>query len=72
MFKFIIKFTNWILQIKTGKPDEQLNPKKKIWETIAPYLKTNSNCVATFKGDPFMVPGKGVIKSPSLANFQIK
>lgn len=60
------------LYIKTGEPDGQLNPKKKVWETIAPDLKTDANCVATYKGEPFMVPGKGVIKSASLANYQIK
>ena len=31
------------------RPDTQLNPKKKIFEAIAPDLKVNGNKVATYK-----------------------
>ena len=31
------------------QPDQQLNPKKKIFETCAPDLKTDSNKVAVYK-----------------------
>ena len=55
-----------------GEPDGQLNPKKKIWEQVAPDLKTNEKCEATYKGVVLAVPGKGVVKAPSLANVQIK
>ena len=36
------------------EPDEQLNPKKKVFESVAPDLITNDDCVATYKGIPFM------------------
>lgn len=42
-----------------GEPDKELNPKKKIWEQIQPDLHTNDECVATYKGAPFEVKGKG-------------
>lgn len=38
----------------TGEPDEQLNPKKKIFENIKPALRTNSDCIAMFENIPFM------------------
>merc|ERR1712106_498720 len=46
-------------------PDSILNPKKKIWETCAPDFKTDGSRVATYKGVPFTVPGKGVVTAPS-------
>lgn len=54
------------------RPDAVLNPKKKIFETVAPDLKTDAKKVATYKGVPFTVPGKGVVTAPSLTNVQIK
>lgn len=53
-------------------PDPVLNPKKKIFETVAPDLKTNSERVATFKGALFNVPGKGVVTAASLVGVSIK
>jgi aminoacyl tRNA synthase complex-interacting multifunctional protein 1 len=53
-------------------PDPVLNPKKKIFETVAPDLKTNSERVATYKGAVFNVPGKGVVTTPSLVGVSIK
>jgi EMAP domain len=53
-------------------PDPVLNPKKKIFETVAPDLKTNSERVATYKGAVFSVPGKGVVTTPSLVGVSIK
>lgn len=55
-----------------GQPDKELNPKKKIFEQVAPDLKTDANRQATYKGVPLTVLGKGVIASPSLVNVQIK
>lgn len=55
-----------------GEPDALLNPKKKIFETVAPDLKTNQDKVATYKGVPFLVTGKGVVTTQSLTNVQIK
>lgn len=55
-----------------GEPDSVLPPKKKIFEQVAPDLKTSDTCVATYKGSPFEVKDKGEIKAPSLTNVQIK
>ncbi|XP_077156791.1 aminoacyl tRNA synthase complex-interacting multifunctional protein 1 isoform X3 [Paroedura picta] len=55
-----------------GEPENELNPKKKIWEQIQPDLHTNDQCVATYKGVPFEVKGKGVCKAATMANSGIK
>ncbi|XP_053921450.1 aminoacyl tRNA synthase complex-interacting multifunctional protein 1 isoform X2 [Cuculus canorus] len=55
-----------------GHPDKELNPKKKIWEQIQPDLHTNDQCVATYKGVPFEVKGKGVCRAETMANSGIK
>ncbi|XP_051021587.1 aminoacyl tRNA synthase complex-interacting multifunctional protein 1 [Acomys russatus] len=55
-----------------GEPDKELNPKKKIWEQIQPELRTNDECVATYKGTPFEVKGKGVCRAQTMANSGIK
>merc|ERR1719402_592431 len=54
-----------------GTPDSQLNPKKKIWETLKPDVRTNADRVATYKGCPFNIQGKGQVIAPSLADSQI-
>lgn len=36
----------------TAEPDEQLHPKKKIWESVQPDLATNSDAMACYKGLP--------------------
>ncbi|XP_060102940.1 aminoacyl tRNA synthase complex-interacting multifunctional protein 1 isoform X2 [Heteronotia binoei] len=55
-----------------GEPEKELNPKKKIWEQIQPDLHTNDQCVATYKGVPFEVKGKGVCRAATMANSGIK
>ncbi|NXH23080.1 AIMP1 protein, partial [Bucco capensis] len=55
-----------------GDPEKELNPKKKIWEQIQPDLHTNDQCVATYKGVPFEVKGKGVCRAETMANSGIK
>lgn len=56
-----------------GAPDAQLNPKKKIFEQVAPDLKTDGERRATYKGCPWVVLGKdGHITSETLTNVQIK
>lgn len=57
--------------IVAGTPDKLLNPKKKIWETLKPDVRTNSERVATYKGVPFKVEGKGIVKAPTMADAQI-
>lgn len=53
-------------------PDPVLNPKKKVFETVAPDLKTNAEKVATYKGAAWTVEGKGVVTAPSLVGVAIK
>lgn len=54
------------------RPDAVLNPKKKIWESVAPDLKVDGSKQATYKGVVLTIPGKGSVTSPSLINVQIK
>ncbi|XP_055707187.1 aminoacyl tRNA synthase complex-interacting multifunctional protein 1 [Phlebotomus papatasi] len=54
------------------QPDAQLNPKKKIFETCAPDLKTNESMVACFRDSPLEVAGKGVVRAPTLKNVTVK
>lgn len=53
-------------------PDSVLNPKKKIFETVAPDLKTDSSLRATYKGHVWSVPGKGNVTAASLVGVNIK
>lgn len=53
-------------------PDAVMNPKKKIFETVAPDLKTNGDLVACYKDGTFVVPGKGPVKAQTLKNVQVK
>ncbi|KAK7161324.1 hypothetical protein R3I94_004107 [Phoxinus phoxinus] len=55
-----------------GEPDKELNPKKKVWEQVQPDLRTNDQCVATYKGAAFEVAGKGVCKAQTMSNSGIK
>lgn len=54
------------------EPDAQLNPKKKILETVLPDLKTNDNLEACYKNAKLMVGSKGPILSQTLKNVNIK
>ncbi|XP_074650679.1 aminoacyl tRNA synthase complex-interacting multifunctional protein 1-like isoform X2 [Tubulanus polymorphus] len=55
-----------------GEPDALLNPKKKIWEQVAPDLKVNENGLPNYKGDQIVIPGRGIAKAPTLKNVQVK
>jgi len=55
----------------TRAPDSQLNPKKKIFETVAPDLSVNGSKEATYKGVKWTVNG-APITSQSLVNVIIK
>ncbi|XP_040003263.1 aminoacyl tRNA synthase complex-interacting multifunctional protein 1-like [Xiphias gladius] len=55
-----------------GEPDKELNPKTRLWEQIQPDLRTDGQCVATYKGAAFEVVGKGVCKSQTMSNSEIK
>jgi methionine--tRNA ligase beta chain len=55
-----------------GTPDPQLNPKKKVWETIQPHLQVNADGFATYKNSIWEIENKGRITAPSLRNVSIK
>ncbi|XP_030533847.1 probable methionine--tRNA ligase [Rhodamnia argentea] len=54
-----------------GAPDDVLNPKKKVWETLQPDLHTDSGLVAHFKNIPFTTSA-GVCKASSIQNGSIR
>lgn len=54
-----------------GQPDEQLNPKKKVWEAVQPDLRTTGACVAAFRGVP-LTTSAGACRAASLADAVIK
>ena len=55
-----------------GLPVNELNKKNKIFETVKPDLKTNENCIATYKGEALEVEGKGAVTCLTLKNTQIQ
>lgn len=55
----------------SGMPDEQLNPKKKVWEKLQVDLKTNESGEATWQGNHLITPTGGKIIS-RLINSMIK
>ncbi|KAM8772961.1 aminoacyl tRNA synthase complex-interacting multifunctional protein 1-like [Acanthopagrus schlegelii] len=55
-----------------GEPDKELNPRTKVWEQIQPDLRTDSQCVATYKGAAFEVAGKGACRAQTLSDAEIK
>uniref|UniRef100_A0A1J3EI29 methionine--tRNA ligase n=2 Tax=Noccaea caerulescens TaxID=107243 RepID=A0A1J3EI29_NOCCA len=54
-----------------GEPDEVLNPKKKVWETLVVDLHTNENLVACYKDLPFTTSA-GECKVSSISNGTIR
>merc|ERR1712180_582106 len=55
-----------------GEPDNQLNPMKKHWEAIAKDLAVKEDGVASYKGDPFTISGKGCCTAPTMRECIIK
>lgn len=55
-----------------GVPDVQLKEKEKVLELCLPDLKTDEHCVATYKGIPWVIEGKGQIKAQTMKNAGIK
>merc|ERR1712136_563884 len=55
-----------------GEPDSQLNTKKKHWEAIAKDLAVKADGVASYKGDPFTISGKGCCTAPTMRQCIIK
>ncbi|CAD6191869.1 unnamed protein product [Caenorhabditis auriculariae] len=48
------------------RPDAQLNPKKKIWETVAEDLKVSRDGFAVWKENPLLVGGVSKMTAPTL------
>lgn len=59
------------------EPEAVLNPKKKIWETIQPGLKTNDSCIAGWT-DPTtnvfhtLKTERGICTTPTATNAPLK
>ncbi|KAG6741540.1 hypothetical protein POTOM_054802 [Populus tomentosa] len=54
-----------------GEPDDVLNPKKKVWETLQVDLQTNSDLIACYKDIPLTTSG-GVCKVASISCGSIR
>lgn len=54
-----------------GNPDELLNPKKKVWETLQVDLHTNDEQVACYKNVP-LTTSAGVCKVASIRGGSIR
>ncbi|XP_021894266.1 methionine--tRNA ligase, cytoplasmic [Carica papaya] len=54
-----------------GDPDDVLNPKKKVWETLQVDMQTNADLVACYKDIP-LTTSAGVCKVPSISCGCIK
>ena len=54
-----------------GEPDDALNPKKKVWETLQVDLQTNSDLVACYKDIP-LTTSAGVCKVATISNGSIR
>lgn len=49
-----------------------MNPKKKIWETVAPDLAVSSDGKAVYKGEVLLVEGNTPMTAPSLRDCPVK
>nr|KAJ3422561.1 hypothetical protein HK105_007543 [Polyrhizophydium stewartii] len=54
-----------------GEPEPQLNPKKKVWETVQPEFTTRDDLVAVWRDVPFRTD-KGLVKAATLAKATVK
>lgn len=55
-----------------GEPDEELNPKRKVWEDfVKPVLRTNADGVACFRDAPLHVPKREGFVHSTVKNAQI-
>ncbi|CEF61766.1 tRNA-binding domain and Aminoacyl-tRNA synthetase, class 1a, anticodon-binding domain and Nucleic acid-binding, OB-fold domain and Rossmann-like alpha/beta/alpha sandwich fold domain and Methionyl-tRNA synthetase family and Methionyl/Leucyl tRNA synthetase family and Methionine-tRNA ligase, type 1 family-containing protein [Strongyloides ratti] len=55
-----------------SRPDSVLNPKKKVWEQVAPDLKVNNEGKATYKGELLLVNSQTFVVAPTLRDVNIK
>lgn len=62
----------YIESYENGKPDDVLNPKKKVWEKLQVDLKTNDNCIAQWQGNNLVTKSGGLISSKTMKGAPIK
>jgi hypothetical protein len=55
-----------------SRPDAVLNPKKKVWETVAVDLKVSPDGKGAYKGELLLVEGKSPLTAPTLREVAIK
>lgn len=55
-----------------SRPDPVLNPKKKIWESVAPDLSVDSEGKANYKGAILKVENEFSISAPTLRDVPVK
>lgn len=55
----------------SDSPDEQLNPKKKVWEKLQVDMRTNGDCIAEWQGNN-MMSKLGLVKCDTLKSAPIK
>ncbi|VDM97303.1 unnamed protein product, partial [Thelazia callipaeda] len=53
------------------RPDPVLNPKKKIWEAIAPDLKVNDSGQVVYKGQHLLIDSRVSLLAPTLRNVPV-
>ena len=56
---------------ENSQPDDQLNPKKKVWETLQSDFKTSCNCEAQWQGNA-LITASGTVKCHSMKGAPIK
>ncbi|GMR48086.1 hypothetical protein PMAYCL1PPCAC_18281, partial [Pristionchus mayeri] len=54
------------------RPDAQLNPKKKVWESVSEDLKVSEEGFAVWKGKALLVGGKTRMSAPTLRGVLVK
>jgi len=61
----------WVDGYKEGRPDEVLNPKKKVWDKLAVDLKVSGEGAAQWQGNS-LVTEKGQLSCPGVKNAPIR
>ncbi|XP_057652849.1 tyrosine--tRNA ligase, cytoplasmic isoform X2 [Diorhabda carinulata] len=62
----------FVENFEDGKPDEVLNPKKKVWEKLQADLKVNLECVAQWQGNNLVTKTGDKIRSKTMVGAPIK
>ncbi|VDK52128.1 unnamed protein product [Gongylonema pulchrum] len=54
------------------RPDPVLNPKKKVWEGVAPDLKVSTEGMVVYKEKPLLIDGRLPLIAPTLRDVPVK